>query len=78
MYINTLVSVNVDAGAYFAVAAWSAVRRTLSRQRSTDVLPSRDAEPSPAADDRGHRELVEESQRQVGHSTTRDVSGRGQ
>ena len=54
----------------------STVRRTGDRQRPADVLPAGDAEPPAAADHRGHRELVEETDSsQAGHSAARDVAG---
>ena len=66
---------DVDTDAHCAVAAWLAVWWSGSWQRHADFLLTRDAEPSSAADDWGHRELVQKAQ--ASNSTTRDVSRTG-
>ena len=64
-----------ETGSYYTVAAWYSVRRTVHRRQSSDSPPSRDVEPSSAADDRGRRELVKESQGQARNSSEREVIG---
>ena len=77
-HAKTHCGCDIAAGAYYTVVAWSSVRRTFGWQWSTGVLLARDAQPTSAADDRGHRELVKETEGQAGESAARDVSGRGQ
>ena len=56
------------------MVAGHSLRRTGNRRKSAYSASSRDAQPSSAADDRRHRELVEEIQRQViGDSTERKM-----
>lgn len=69
----------IITGAHYTVAAWPALRRLGNRRQSPDPWSARDAEPSFAADDRGHRELVEISEasarRQTDGQQQRDVNG---
>jgi len=54
------------------MAARCAVRRIVNRWKFSDPLPAGDAEPPAAADHRGHRELVEETDSsQAGHAAAR-------